>query len=100
MVQSNLEGTGMDIGNPSWWAVALGVGGAVFGFVFRSGMDKAKITQIEVTVADMRARLSALENGSVATATALATLTAQNESIGRTLARIEGRLDRAEGRDR
>jgi hypothetical protein len=95
-----LEGHDMDIQHPGWWSFALAAGGAITGFIWRSAIDRQTIKQLLDAQSDLKSRLSALENGSVTTATALATLSAQNESIGRTLARIEGRLDRFEGRER
>lgn len=85
--------TGVNIEEPGWWAVAIAALGAFIGWRTKAAADSVKIQMLESETSAVKERLRALENGSVATASALATLSAQMEGLGRTLARIDARLD-------
>lgn len=83
----------MNIDEPGWWAIGVGLVGAFIGWRSKSAQDSLKIQMLEADATAVKERLRALESGSVATASALATLSAQIEGMGRTLTRIDNRLD-------
>ena len=87
------EGKDMDFSEPGWWAVAVAAIGGFFGWRVKSAQDAVRIEALLRDQEGIKERLRALENGSVSTATALATLAAQVEGIGRTLTRMENKLD-------
>ena len=78
---------------PHWWAfIATAVAGFL-GWRVKSAQDAVRIQAMNEEMKAVKERLRALENGSISTATALATLATQMEGIGRTLNRMEGKID-------
>lgn len=83
----------MDFTEPGWWAIAIAALGGFFGWRVATAKDAVRIDTMQREQEAMKERLRSLENGSIATATALATMGANIESIGKTLSRLEGKLD-------
>lgn len=78
---------------PHWWAL---IGVAVAGFLgwrLSSAQDAVRIQALTDKTNALAERLNSLENGTVTTASTLATLTAHIEAISNTLSRVERKLD-------
>ena len=91
---SMTDGEKMDFSSGTGWlALALAAAGGFIGWRVKSAQDAVRIEMLQRDIESVKERLRGLENGSVTTATALATLAAQIEGIGRTLTRLENKLD-------
>ena len=89
-----IDGEEMDFSNGTGWlALILTAAGGFIGWRVKSAQDAVRIEMLQRDNEAIKERLRGLENGSVTTATALATLAAQIEGIGRTLTRMENKLD-------
>jgi len=88
-----LKGARMDYNEPGWWAVVLAALGGFIGFRVAAAKDAVRIETMQSEQTAIKERLRSLENGSISTATTLATLAAQMEGISRTLTRMEGKID-------
>ena len=89
----NSEASSVNITEPGWWAVAIGLVGAFVGWRSKSAQDSLRIEMQERELKALKDRIKSLESGTVSTASALATLTAEVAGMGRTLSRIDARLD-------
>ena len=82
---------------PGLWSFILAAVTGAAGWIWRGGSERAKTeAALQNLIREqerMEKRLSALETGSVGTAKTLATMSAQMEGVGRTLTRIESKLD-------
>lgn len=87
----------MPFREPSFWSLVIGAGGVIVGWLVKGAANEARlrlrIEQQEREISRMSERIKALEAGSLQTASALATITTEIQGIGRTLTRLEARLD-------
>lgn len=79
--------------DPAWWAIILTVLGGVLGWWWRGAQNAARLDVVIRDLERISERVKSLETGSVTTAAALASIAAQIEGIGRTLSRLERKLD-------
>lgn len=88
------EGTGMDFDNGTGWvAIGVGIVASVIGWRVKSAVDSERMASLSRDMEALKDRVRGLEHGSISTATALATLATQIEGIGKTLTRMENKLD-------
>jgi hypothetical protein len=87
------KGGSMDIMEPGWWAMGIAALGGFVGWRVVTAKDNVRIELMAREQEAIKERLRTLEVGTTSTATALATLAAQFENIGRTLERLETKLD-------
>ncbi|MCK9513576.1 MAG: hypothetical protein M0R28_20440 [Pigmentiphaga sp.] len=82
---------------PGLWSLILAAFTGAAGWIWRGGSERAKTeAALQGLLRDherMDKRINALENGSVAITAAQASIAAQLEGIGRTLTRLESKLD-------
>jgi hypothetical protein len=82
---------------PGFWAAVVAIASAVLGWWGRGARESERLENLRAELARLDARMEgrvkSLETGSVQTAAALATITAELQSIGRTLARLDVKLD-------
>ena len=89
---------------PGWWAIAIAVGSAVVGYIGallqrRVNLERQIVelqAQIKALMQEQerqQSRLRSLEAGSINTSSALASIGTSIEGIGRTLTRLEAKLD-------
>jgi hypothetical protein len=90
---TNDKGGGMDFTQPGWWAVAIAALGGFFGWRIATAKDAVRIEALKASVEKLEAKVSGVETGRAQDRVALATMAANIESIGRTLARLENKLD-------
>ena len=82
---------------PGLWSFVLAAVTGAAGWIWRGGSERAKTeAALQNLIREherIEKRLNSLESGSVSTERALATMSAQMEGVGRTLTRIESKLD-------
>ena len=82
---------------PGLWSFVLAAVTGAAGWIWRGGSERAKTeAALQGLLREQERqekRLSALETGSLGTAKAMASLSTQMEGVGRTLTRIESKLD-------
>jgi hypothetical protein len=83
----------MDFTEPGWWAIASAAVAGFVGWRMSTAKDAVRIESMMRDQEAMKERLRSLENGSMATATALAKLGAEMQAINRVLSRLENKLD-------
>jgi hypothetical protein len=79
---------------PHWWGIILAAVAGFLGWRIKSAQDAVRLERLSTDLDAVRARLAALENGSVTTASTLARVDERLTGIGRTLDRIEQALDK------
>ncbi len=79
--------------DPGWWAIILTMAGGILGWWWRGAQNAARLETVARDLDRIAERVKSLENGSVTTTAALASVAAQLEGISRTLTRLEGKLD-------
>jgi septal ring factor EnvC (AmiA/AmiB activator) len=89
----NTEASSVNIQEPGWWMAALAAAGAFVGWRSKAAVDSYRLDNQDREMKALKDRIKSLESGTVSTASALATLTAEVASMGRTLGRIDARLD-------
>lgn len=86
---SNLE--------PHWWAIIVAAVTGFLGWRLKAAQDAVRLETLmrdfERLEVRIEARVKSLEQGSLSTASALASITAEIQSIGRTLKRLDDRMD-------
>ena len=89
---------------PGWWAIAVAVGSAAVGYfgalLQRRVNLERQIVELQGQIRSLmqeqerqQTRLQSLESGQINTARALASISTSIESIGRTLTRLESKID-------
>ena len=86
---SNLE--------PHWWAIIVAAITGFLGWRIKGAQDAVRLENLmrdfERLEVRIEARVKSLEQGNLSTASALAAITAEVQSIGRTLKRLDDRID-------
>ena len=78
---------------PHWWAIIATAVAGFIGWRLKSAQDAVRLENAMRDLERVENRVKALESGSVATASALASISTSIEGIGRTLTRLEAKLD-------
>jgi len=82
---------------PGLWSFVLAAVTGAAGWIWRGGSERAKTeAALQGLIREqerMDKRLNSLESGSLSTTKSLATMSADLAGVGRTLTRIEGKLD-------
>jgi hypothetical protein len=82
---------------PHWWGIIVAAITGFLGWRLKAAQDAVRLETLmrdfERLELRLEARVKSLEQGSISTATALASINAELIGIGRTLKRLDDRLD-------
>lgn len=79
--------------DPSWWAIGLTALAGFIGWRVKGAADGVRLANAVEEIGALKARVASLEHAHAATTASLAAISTQLEGIGRTLDRIERRID-------
>ena len=84
---------GMPYREPHWWGLILAALSGLFAWRVRGAQDAVRVEQAVREIDAVKSRVAQLEHGQASVNANLSAISAQLEGIGRTLERLERRLD-------